>query len=862
MIKQSIGCLFLIFQLSFLESFSQKIILQNWKFTKAQLNDWRTAQIPGTIHQDLMNHSIIGNVFDLDAESYQNWVEHSDWEYKCTFSVTDKNITDKNIDLVLEGVDTYATIYLNNDSVASIENMFVGYTFPIKNYLKNGENTLKLYFHSATKINRNKAFLHPYNIPAVNEKAYKSERYSIYSRKAPFHFGWDWGPRIVTCGLWRPAYINIWDKSKIESQGFHLQNLSTKVADYKSDIEISSTKAENVDIQTLVNNQIVSTQKANLKIGKNIIEANFQIKSPKLWWTNGLGEQYLYTITSKIISNKATIDSKTTQIGVRTIEIIREKDEFEGKSFKIRLNGVDVFMKGSNYIPGDNLTPRVQTKEYKKLIAATKNANMNMLRVWGGAIYENDEFYSLCDEAGILVWQDFMFACAMSPGDDKHIKNLESEFEYNVKRMRNHPSLALWCGNNENMEKWFHYSWKKEFKISTSDSLKIMETYKKIFYDLIPKTISKYDPTRFYWPCSPGSDYEISESKPTSGDLHNWWIWFGNATFDQIANQKVRFTSEYGLQSYPDLGTLMTFARPQDTTFDCYAYDYRQRSELSKTFFPYPNLSYGNEIIANYINMYYRKPKNFENFIFLSQAMQGEGLRKITEAHRASKPYSWGSLYWQLDDCWPTISWATMDYFFNWKASHYAVKQANKPTIIYSKIDSTDKKIKIYVVSDVLKSQKIKYSFQLIDFSGKILNQSSKDVLIKENTSTLVFELDLLSFTQNIDITKAVLNSKIEVNGEVLDENNLYFKLPKDLNLERNRVNYKLGSDAKGNYILLETDKLSLGTTLKLQHDEGFFDNNFFDLIPNYPQKVYYSKDINNEYLLKNLRIFSINNSY
>lgn len=842
----------------------QKLFLnKDWKFSQARTENWFSATVPGSVHQDLIANKIIEDPFYFDNELKQYWIEKTDWEYETTFNVSTDVLKNNRVNIVFEGLDTYAEVFLNGEKVLNTNNMFIAYEKEVKKHLKQGENTLKVYFHSATKINTEKAAKHPYPVPAVNEYALPQQRYSVYSRKAPYHFGWDWGPRMVTAGIWRPVYLQFWNDAKILSNFHQLETLNTTKADYKTFCEIETEKAGNYVLETWVNNKKAAEQKLNLAKGINNISSTFSIKNPVQWWCAGLGSQTLYTVTSTLTFNKQKIASDTKKIGVRTVEVVQEADSEPGKTFKIRLNGVDVFMKGSNYIPPDNLNPRVGVEHYRKIIKATVDANMNMLRVWGGAVYEDDAFYELCDEYGVLIWQDFMFACAMTPGDSAHLNNLQKEFDYNVKRLRQHPSMALWCGNNENMEGWFLRGWGKKYGVKPQDSLKLMETYKTIFYDMIPNTIKKYDSKRFYWPCSPGSEYQISKSNSISGDVHNWWIWFGKATFKDIATDKRRFVSEYGLQSYPEIKTLKSFARPQDTTFDCYIYDLRQRSELTWSTTPAgANLSNGNEMIKDYIEMYYKNPKNFQSFVYLSQLMQAEGLKQITEGHRSMKPYCWGSLYWQIDDCWPTISWSSIDYFYRWKAAHYFLKKANAPLMVNSVVDDQSKKVQIKVVNDHLKSKVATLNYKLSDFNGKEIVSKSILVNIKPNSSETFVETEINDLLQGADKQFVFLSTELIVANEAVSDHILYFDLPKNLKLPTAHISKTIVPNGNGVNITLSSDRLAKNVYLSLDEVEGFFSDNFLDIKPGEEVTVNFSGNISASDFDKKVKIIQLADTY
>lgn len=818
-------------------SYVERELNENWQFRKIGTDEWLPAKVPGVVQSDLVANKKMDNPLYFDNEKQSIALENADWEYKTTFAITDDELKKSHLELNFKGLDTYTEIYLNNVLINKTDNMFVEYLFDCKKYILNGKNELRIIFKSATRVGMEKLKNNSYLIPAVNELADTDKKTSVFSRKAPYHFGWDWGPRIVTAGIWRPILLRSWDEAYLSETYYELTNLSKTKANYSALVEVNAGKKGEAQLEINLENRIVISKKLFLKKGLNSIKLNFDITDPKIWWPNGYGEQPLYNINARLFFQGNLMHEVAKTIGIRKVELVQEKDSI-GKSFKFRVNGIDMFMKGSNYIPGDNILTDVTSERYEKVIKSATDANMNMLRVWGGAIYENDEFYDLCDKKGLLVWQDFMFACSMSPGDTAHLKNLKSEFDYNVKRLRQHPSLALWCGNNENMVAWFGWNLQKIYKISPSDSVDLMKTYTKIFYDLIPNTIKQHDSTRTYWPSSPGSGYALDQlPNEKSGDIHDWWIWFGKATFKEIISRKNRFISEYGLQSFPEQKTMNAFATTSDTAYDSPIFDYKQRSLMRERKDAKGNVFNGNDMILAYINMYYKTPKNISDYVYLSQMVQAKGLKDIIEGHRSHKPYCWGSLYWQINDCWPTMSWSTIDYFFRWKAAHYAVRNAYQDLVVYPNI--TGNLLDISVLSDKLVDVELKVGFKLMDFAGNIISSAETAIIADQNNNIHVFSKNITDFLANSDKSKIVLLVYAKNNnGEILTQNVLHFVEPKDLKLENPIITKKITKVEDVFEIELTTNTYTHGVYLKYDDEEGFFTDNYFDLFPNIPKTI------------------------
>lgn len=548
---------------------------------------------------------------------------------------------------------------------------------------------------------------------------------------------------------------------------------------------------------------------------------DFEIKNPELWWSNGLGEATLYKLIGRLNIGDDTIDTVSTNIGIRTLKLVQQKDSV-GRSFHFELNGVPVFMKGANYIPNDNFLPSVSVQEYEEVIQAAVDANMNMLRVWGGGIYENDIFYDLCDKHGILVWHDFMFACAMYPGDDAFLENVRQEAIQNVKRLRNHPCIALWCGNNEIDAAWGYgtsggWGWKERF--SAEIRAKIWNDYKKIFHTILPKVVEQYDNQTCYWRSSPMSGpNQRAFYEATSGDIHYWGVWHGKQPFESFKLKIGRFMSEYGFQSFPEFKTVQAYTIPEDWDIRSEVMDAHQRSGK------------GNELIKTYMKRYYKIPKDFDSFLYMSQVLQAEAVKMAIETHRRKMPYCMGTLYWQLNDCWPVASWSSIDYYRRWKALHYFAKKAYNEILVSPTEDNGV--LSIWIISDRLEPVDARLEMKLIDFSGKLLLQKEMAVTIDANSSQSFFENKTKEFLGGINKENVVLVVKVFEGQKILSTNQLYFVPAKDLDLPVPDITTTIKPIENGFAITLTTDRLAKNICLNSDDFEGFFSDNFFDLIP------------------------------
>ncbi len=776
---------------------------ENWTFNKQNETKKHKATIPGTVHTDLYENQLIPDPFYGANEKQLQWIENENWEYESTFSLSEKEISNENIELEFDGLDTYATIYINGKMVLEADNMFRKWIISAKNHLKKGKNHLKIVFLSAVQKGKEEAVKLPYTLP---------EKERVFVRKAQYQFGWDWGPRFVTAGIWKKVQLKFWNSATIENIKFSQVELNDKKAilEFTTEIRVSEVKT----IQLKINEK---AETFHLKKGTNKVKMPYEISNPKLWWSNGLGFPHQYEFHFSLKQNREILDKKELKIGLRTIELVQDKDEF-GTSFYFKLNGKPVFMKGANYIPPDSFIPKQTPSSYHETIQNARKANMNMLRVWGGGVYADDEFYNACDANGILVWQDFMFACAMYPGDEKFIENVKQEVIDNVNRLQNHPSIALWCGNNENDEGWHNWGWQKQFNYSKADSTQIWNDYKKVFHEMIPKTLDRLLPKEknVYWPSSPSIGWGRKESL-TQGDSHYWGVWWGKEPFEIYKKKIGRFMSEYGFQGMPNLEMLQKVIAKEEFNFTSEAFKNHQKHPT------------GFETIKEYMNRDFPVPTSMEKYNYVSQLLQAHGMKIAIEAHRLAKPYCMGSLYWQLNDCWPVTSWSTLDYYGNWKAAHYQVKESFSP-ILLAVTENSDG-YSIIGSNDNLEVKEGIVSVKLLDFSGNELWTASKECVlnVERNTTCMqILNTELPKFVKE----KTVLQIEFTSNQKKSIAYH-YFVKPKELQLENPTIELKIVGET-----LIELKTNTLAKNVYLQAKDAFFEENYFDLLPGIPKII------------------------
>ncbi|TXD53057.1 MULTISPECIES: beta-mannosidase [unclassified Polaribacter] len=789
----------------------------NWQFKGIDTLDWKPATVPGNIFTDLLSHQIIIDPFIKNNEEKVQWVSDKSWEYKTSFTLSDAVLKKEHIELNFEGLDTYATIYLNDSLLDKTNNAFRTFTFDIK-ILSKKENSLRILFTNTDKIETDLENKNSHKLP---------EGKRIYTRKAQFQYGWDWGPKLNTSGIWKRVSIDAWDDYKIDNVYIKQLHVNESNASLLIDIKkISNTELDKQLVYEIyVNDKLVKTSNEVFKGYSWITKIN--IKNPKLWWTNNLGEPYLYNF--KIVVKKGNIILDTYQVkkGIRTIKLITKKDTI-GESFYFELNGKPVYMKGANYIPQKSFQNKVTHQHYEKLLSDVVKSNMNMLRVWGGGIYENDIFYDLCDKKGILIWQDFMFACAMYPGNIEFLANVKEEAKQQVKRLRNHASIALWCGNNENSEGWKHWGWQKNR--TEKEKKEIWNDYLAIFDTILPKTVAEFSETD-YWQSSPKYGRGNPKHK-TEGDAHDWGVWHDAYPFEHFENNVPRFMSEFGFQSFPSFETMKYINQNDEVTL------------MTNTWKSHQKHDRGHQLIFDYMKRDYKVPMPDDDYIYTSQLVQAKGIVMGIEAHRRAKPYNMGTLYWQLNDCWAAISWSSIDYFGHWKALQYKAKNAFENVLISSVMNNDS--VNTFVINDTFERLNGALKATLIDFQGKEIWSNSKEIEVLENSSQQFssFPLDTIDKENTLLITE-FQNKK----------SYFYFTKPKDLNLPKGEIQKEINKTEKGFYITLKSTVLQKDVFL-FTAKKGHFSDNFFDVMPNETKVLNFKTEVSS---LEDLQVKTLN---
>ena len=775
-----------------------------WKFREMSSLEYLDGTVPGCVQLDLINLGKLPDPFYGVNEVLFYSLEEKDFEYVKEFYVENLDYQVKR--LVFEGIDTIADIYLNDFYLGRTENMFLRYEFDVSTILQEGKNTLKVILYSPIKEAE--------RLKKIYQSKYEYPQRS-WIRKSQYSYGWDWGPRILQIGIWKSVYLDLNNGLEITDEFVKTEHLSEDLAVVKVFAKINSFEKPTVVEIEISDGEYVKKVIPDVYKSKEgyFIEERIEIENPKLWFPNGYGDPNLYTF--KILAKTSNEEvEKVVTTGLRTVRIIKEKDRY-GESFIFEINSIKVFAKGANWIPADSILPRLKEDDYKALIKMAKDANMNMLRVWGGGIYEYDWFYNECDKNGIMVWQDFMFACSIYPDEfDFFVENFKKEAEYQIKRLRNHPCIVLWCGNNEN--NWGFRDW---WHIGDPEFLG-----NRIYKKVLPQILSELDPTRPYHISSPyGGEHPNSS---TAGDKHTWDIWAGWKDYIYYKHDNARFVSEFGFQAAAHLDTMKKYIPLKDQTI------------FSKTLRMHEKQEEGLERLIRYMAGSVGLPKDFESFVYLSQFVQKEAIKLAVEHYRKNKFRTAGALYWQLNDCWPVISWSSIDYLKRKKALYYESKRIFDkflPTIEYE-----DGRLKVKVVSDELTSKTGDLLLTIWDFDGRKHFEKSMKVEIFGNDVTLVFDEKV----ENLNILKgeysyipqhietAVIGQKVDkgllesivfvslfVDGKEYEN---YFAFDKFVNLELKPCQFEY--EIKGDKLLIKAKTPAICLIIEADKD---VENNF-----------------------------------
>ncbi|MFI4912211.1 MAG: glycosyl hydrolase 2 galactose-binding domain-containing protein [Sedimentisphaeraceae bacterium JB056] len=814
------------------------------KWTLLNLDNQKSfaATVPGDVYCDLLNCNAIPDPFYRDNETQLQWIGKTDWKYSREFELSEEMLSSGQVYLICDGLDTFSNIVVNGYKIASTDNMFRQWKFDVTKYLKS-RNQIDIVFKSTLPYIEEKDS--EYSLPCWDDQ---KVAHAGWVRKQQCNYGWDWGIKAITCGIWRDIKLAAFDNAKLDDV-YISQKHSDDGVELTVNIECESLNQESLiaEVSVELEDKVCCQEKCKISNDSDSIVLN--VENPRLWWPNNMGDQPLYDVSVKLFDCQGNhIDLMKKRIGLRTLQLDRHNDQW-GECFQFVVNGVPFFAKGTNWIPADAIISRMTPQRYRKLIEDTASANMNMIRVWGGGIYEDESFYDACDELGICVWQDFMFACSAYPANDEDfVENVREEAIYNIKRLRNRASLALWCGNNEIEQGFIGPQW--------TDKKMSLKDYSRLFDDVLGGLVKELNPSCDYWPGSPhspnGDRYDFNN--PSCGDAHLWNVWFKKEPFQWYWGCMHRFVSEFGFQSFPELKTVESYTLADERYIASDVMNHHQRSAA------------GNQTIKEYVDEWFGLPQKFENFLLLSQIVQGIAIKYACEHWRRLMPQCMGTLYWQLNDTWPVASWSSIDYYGNWKALHYMAKRFFAPILVSGIEDYKNRTVEIYVTNDKQQNIDAKLKWFVYDLNGVALEFGSENINISAFASEPVFKLDVSKSVTDNELNNRIVWFELECGGKIITDNWVSFVKPKDMKSRKKTEMDVSVIHCSGGYFEVELSarEPAFWCRVQLQDTEAVYSDNFVHIHPLREAKINIKtcEDINLEQFIKRVKVQNIVDLY
>ena len=809
-----------------------------WQFRQASTSDWLPATVPGGVHTDLLALGKIPDPFMADNEKKVMWVAEQDWDYRHAFGVDAGVLGEDKVFLVADGLDTLATVTLNGKALGDTDNMFRRYEWEVKSLLKPGDNELLIEFRSPV------AFCAAEDAKRPLKGVTQAIPGGPHLRKAPCQFGWDWGPMLPPIGVWQDIRLEGRSIARLEDVHLRQRHAGGSVA-VSAAVAVDSWQDAPLTVQFVLTAPGGSTQQATEGVSGEAAALAMAVADPKLWWPNGYGAQPLYKVDIVLLTGERELDRRTFQMGLRKIELRQQPDQW-GESFTFVVNGVPIFAKGSDWIPAHTFPTQLTDAFLEQLIRDAALTHQNMLRVWGGGFYEEERFYDLCDRYGILVWQDFVFACSIYPLDrPDFVANLQQEMLENVRRLRHRASLALWCGNNEMEQGWETWGWARpdvdeqqmaalhrlaetfppvrnlldaaEHVKPLDDWQVLRDAYLTFFHTTLPAWVKEWDPDGIYWPSSPSSDTPFRNvNGQERGDAHYWDVWHGRQPFTAYRSQYPRFMSEFGFQALPPLATISTYADEADWNMTSYVMEHHQRSGT------------GNGLMLGQMTDNYRTAKDFPSLVYLSMMLQAEGIRYGVEHWRRNMARVSGTLYWQLNDCWPVASWASLDSFGRWKALHYAAGRFYAPVLL--SLHDRGPLIDIHVTSDLLQPWAGTVRWSLETLGGDVLEKGEAAVDAAPQADTQVRALDFTAKVNDENSRKLVFVAELW-QGDQLVATAVSTCVPnKHLELVDPQLRATVRASGEGLAIDVSAATLARHVELAFNGVDAVFSDNYFDI--------------------------------
>ncbi len=828
-----------------------------WYVKKQEDHETIPATVPGCIHTDLLHAEKIEDPFYRDNEARQMWIGETDWMYSRTFTLDSSWLDHQQILLQCLGLDTLATITINGAEIGKTNNQFRTWEFDVKPYLKAGNNTIEVLFATTMPLIQAEQQKRSLNLTGVGQHRIDG---SNRIRKSQCNYGWDWGPMCVTAGIWRPIHLLAFNAGRIQNVHITQDHSQAGRVDLQISVnlEAKETSALKVKMAVLYQGDLVCEALVDVldesdqsEKSETAVKASLTIEQPKLWWPNDLGKQPLYEVNVGLLQGEEVIDSTSKRIGLRTLVLDRHQDEW-GESFQFVVNGTPFFAKGANWIPADTFVTRLSSEHYEHLIKSAADAHFNMLRIWGGGIYEDDVFYELCDHYGVCIWQDCMFACSgYAAYDDAFVANVKQEIAENVKRLRHHPCIALWCGNNE-----LEHIYQMFLSDTPQPGFMTWDEYTYLFDDVIGRIVKEHDPERAYWPSSSHSPLgdRKDPNNPTCGDAHLWEVWHGRQPFEWYRTCEHRFNSEFGFQSFPEPLVVKSYTAPEDRNITSYIMEWHQRSQI------------GNDAIIQYMLSWYQLPTSFDMLLWLSQILQGMAMKYAVEHWRRSMPRGMGTLYWQLNDCWPVASWSSIDYYGNWKALHYMAQDFFAPLLISAVEDQESGTVEVHVTNDLLEPVSGVIRWTLTDTSGKILAANTLvHSKIAAGANTKVCLLDFADHLKEEGGRRLLVWLELLVSNEVVSHNLVYFSRPKHLELYDPELTAQVKILPHGSFaVTINAKHPALWVWPEIEGVEATYSHRFLHLMPDRAVEVHVHPEraMSLQEFEQKLKLYSLVNTY
>lgn len=810
----------------------------DWTLVRPKTNDELPVAVPGDNVAALLRAGHIPHPYHGMNEFEVQWIGREDWWFRRTFEVDRDTLGQTCILLNFDSLDTVADVFVNGHRVGDADNMFRRYRFNVKDVVREGTNTLEIRFASPERAAARKQAAMPYPIPCSGAPVHSPHR--NMNRKVQCHAGWDWGCCLMVSGIYGQTYLAATSDVIVEHV-YTEQVHDSGQCRVTVTAELTSCAAGAAPFEVTLG-EVHREELVELTEGRNTVSTEVTVNDPKLWWPNGYGEQPLYELTVRVGS-----DTCRKRLGLRTVELITEEDD-TGLSFWFKVNGTPVFCKGANWIPTDAM-PAQQTRDvYDNLLTSAAAAHMNMLRVWGGGQYEQDAFYELCDDKGILIWHDFMFSCSLYPATPDFLDNVRAEVTYQVKRLRDHACIALWCGNNENLGA---LNWYRE---SREQRDRYLVDYDRLNEGAVGATADLCDPTRTFWPSSPSGgrgDYSDCFHDDSRGDMHYWHVWHRGMSFDAYFNVTPRFCSEFGYQSFPTLATVRTYAGADDMNVTSPVMEHHQRNDG------------GNSKIVEMFTRYFRIPNGFDNFVYLSQVQQAVAIKTAVEYWRHLRPTCMGTLYWQLNDNWPVCSWASVEYGGNWKLLHYAARRFYQPLLLTC--FQKDGELQVWVVNDHPATDvPVSVNLRVRDFDGNVLSEETLAHTARAADAEQVRTHPVSELIS--DPAAGYLELKLTQGGDILARNTHVFTEYKRCPLREPKIQVKVTDcgDGGGPLVSLTADKPAFFVSLFAEGIGGTFSDNCITLVPDEERilRCDAGDEVDAETLEKALKIYHLRGTY